>query len=146
MLLLTREARARLAGCGYPVPSDSTQSITSAHPGASYLWEHPDIVARCVDVFLHNGVSAYVETCRMLGAADLRESLPRMSMPAAIVVGDEDYATPVAMAEALHRALAGSTLRVLQGARHLTPLEAPDAIAEELIVLLKRAKDRVEKP
>ena len=44
--LLTRETRTRLAGCGYPVPSDSTPSITAAHPGSSYLWEHPDVVAQ----------------------------------------------------------------------------------------------------
>jgi len=86
-----------------------------------------------------------VETCRMLGAADLRASLPAMTMPTAIVVGEEDYATPVAMAEAMHRSIEGSTLTVLKGARHLTPLEVPDAIAGELIALLKRAKDRVEK-
>jgi hypothetical protein len=46
VLLLTREARARLAGCGYPVTSDSAPSITAAHPGSSYLWEHPDVVAQ----------------------------------------------------------------------------------------------------
>ena len=46
VLLLTREARTRLAGCGYPVPSDSAPSITAAHPGSSYLWEHPDVVAQ----------------------------------------------------------------------------------------------------
>jgi len=86
-----------------------------------------------------------VETCTMLGAADLRAALPGMTMPAAIVVGEEDYATPVAMAEVMNRGIKGSTLTVLKGARHLTPLEAPDAIAEELIVLLKRAKDRSEK-
>lgn len=46
VLLLTREARARLAGCGYPVSGDTTPSITAVHPGASYLWEHPDVVAQ----------------------------------------------------------------------------------------------------
>jgi pimeloyl-ACP methyl ester carboxylesterase len=46
----------------------------------------------------------------------------------------------------MNRGIKDSTLTVLKGARHLTPLEAPDAIAEELIVLLKRAKDRLEKP
>jgi hypothetical protein len=46
ILLLTREARARLAGCGYPVPTDSAPSITTEHPGSSYLWEHPDVVAQ----------------------------------------------------------------------------------------------------
>ena len=46
-------------------------------------------------------------------------------MPTAVVVGEEDYATPVAMAEALHRGIAGSTLTVLRRRRHLTPLEQP---------------------
>jgi hypothetical protein len=46
VLLLTHEARSRLAGCGYAVPSDSAPSITATHPGASYLWEHPDVVAQ----------------------------------------------------------------------------------------------------
>ena len=65
-----------------------------------------------------------------------------MTMPAAIVVGDEDYATPVAMAEALQRGIKGSTLTVLKGARHLTPLEAPGPIADELGALMKRANKR----
>ena len=51
----------------------------------------------------------------MLGAADLRAALPGMTMPTAIVVGEEDYATPVAMAEAMQRAIKGSTLTVLNG-------------------------------
>ena len=82
----------------------------------------------------------------MLGAADLRGALPSMKMPTAIVVGEEDYATPVAMAEALYHCIQGSTLTVLKSARHLTPLDAPDSLAGELIALLKRAKDRAEKP
>jgi len=43
--LLTRETRARLAGCGFPSPGDSAPSITAEHPGSSYLWEHADEVA-----------------------------------------------------------------------------------------------------
>ena len=66
-------------------------------------------------MFLRNEVPAYVETCKMLGAADLRAALPAMTMPAAVVVGEEDYATPVAMAEALQRGIKGSTLTVLEG-------------------------------
>jgi hypothetical protein len=46
IVLLTREARARLASCGYPAPADSAPSITAEHPGSSYLWEHSDEVAK----------------------------------------------------------------------------------------------------
>ena len=106
--------------------------------GERFRAARTDVVKDSVDVFLRNDVAAYVETCRMLGAADLRAALPGMTMPTAIVVGDEDYATPVAMAEVLHRAIKGSTLTVLKGARHLTPLEVPDLIVGELSALAKR--------
>jgi len=41
------------------------------------------------------------------------------------------------MGRALHHAIADSTFTVLQGARHLTPLEVPDRIAAELERLLE---------
>jgi 3-oxoadipate enol-lactonase len=44
------------------------------------------------------------------------------------------------MAQARQSSIAGSTLTVLAGARHLTPLEAPDRIADELRALAERAK------
>jgi 3-oxoadipate enol-lactonase len=97
---------------------------------------HPDVVARCVATFLKNDVHAYAETCRMLGAADLRGVLPGIEVPTAVIVGEEDYATPVAMAQELHRGIRGATLSVLQGARHLTPLERPAEIAAQLRRLL----------
>jgi 3-oxoadipate enol-lactonase len=110
--------------------------------GDRFRADHPDAVRASVDVFVKNDVQAYVETCRMLGAADIRAALPGFTMPAAIVVGDEDYATPVAMAQALHHAIKGSTLTVLKGARHLTPLEVPDRIADELLALAARRSQR----
>jgi len=48
------------------------------------------------------------------------------------VVGEEDYATPIAMAETLHGGIAGSTLTILPGARHLTAIEDPERIASVL--------------
>jgi 3-oxoadipate enol-lactonase len=59
-------------------------------------------------------------------------------MPTAIVVGEEDYATPVAMARQLHEAIPHSTLTILSKARHLTPIEQPDAIADVVFQLLQQ--------
>jgi 3-oxoadipate enol-lactonase len=69
-------------------------------------------------------------------------ALPGLNMPARIVVGEEDYAAPVAMSETLHRGISGSVMSVILGARHLTPLETPDRIVAELSALLKMAKTR----
>ena len=106
--------------------------------GDAFRAEHPEVVQRCVDVFLRNDIAAYGEACRMLGKADMRTALPRLKMPAAVVVGEEDYAAPPAMAEVLHKGIAGSTYTLLSKARHLTPLEHPDTIAAELDRLMAR--------
>jgi 3-oxoadipate enol-lactonase len=108
--------------------------------GDEFRADHPQVVKDCVDTFLRNDVAVYAQTCRMLGACDLRAGLASINVPTAIVVGEEDYATPVAMAKAMHEAIAGSTLTVLPGARHLTPLERPDQIAAELHKLLQRSR------
>ncbi len=102
----------------------------------SFRAEHPDVVDACIEVFLDNEVEAYAQTCRMLGACDLRPQLGAIKVPARIIVGDEDYATPVPMAQTMHAGIAGSTLRIVKGARHLSPLEIPDDIVAELRVLL----------
>jgi 3-oxoadipate enol-lactonase len=107
--------------------------------GDDFRAKNPDVVQHCVDIFLKNDVPAYVEACHMLGRSDLRAALPTLQMPTAVVVGEEDYAAPVAMARAQHDGIAGSTLTVLPKARHLTPLEVPDIIAAELDRLLARA-------
>jgi 3-oxoadipate enol-lactonase len=97
------------------------------------------VVQACVDTFVGNDVPAYVETCHMLGSANKTNELGTVRAPTAVIVGSEDYATPVAMAKTLHKGIAGSTLTVIEGARHLTPLEVPDRIADELRTLLGRA-------
>lgn len=90
-------------------------------------------------VFLRNRVDGYMASCRMLGAFDGRALLGAIRAPTWVVVGEEDYAAPVAMAQALHDGISGSSLEILQGARHLTPLEAPDRIAQGLLDLSARA-------
>jgi 3-oxoadipate enol-lactonase len=105
--------------------------------GDAFRASHPGVVKQCVDVFLRNDVKAYAETCRMLGSADKRAALADFRLPTAVVVGEEDYATPIAMAQALHDGIAGSTFAILKGARHLTPLEQPERIAAELERLLQ---------
>jgi 3-oxoadipate enol-lactonase len=105
----------------------------------SFREKNPAIVDRAIDVFLANDVRCYAETCRMLGAADKREALKNFRMTCAILVGSEDYATPVAMARVLEAGIAGSSLEVIENARHLTPLEVPEAIARKIVTLIKAA-------
>jgi 3-oxoadipate enol-lactonase len=100
----------------------------------------PELVQRCIDVFLSNDIEGYVATCRMLGHFDGRSLLGDIRVPTRVLVGDEDYAAPVAMAQAMHEGIAGSRLLVIPGARHLTPLEVPDIVAASLLELCSEAR------
>ncbi|CAN0231563.1 unnamed protein product, partial [Chrysoparadoxa australica] len=108
--------------------------------GDAFRDARPEVVESAIEVFLANDVAAYAETCRMLGRSDQRAALAGFSMPVEIVVGEEDYATPPAMAQAMHEGIADSNLSVLPGMRHFTPLEAPEVIAAHLGTLAGKVK------
>jgi len=101
--------------------------------------DHPELVSRATEIFLANDFDCYAESCALLGDADLRPYLQTFRMPVAIMVGEEDQATPTEMARQLHEAIPHSTLTVLPGARHLTPIECPDQISSQLLTLLRRS-------
>ncbi len=107
----------------------------------AFRQQHPDIVASATAAFLQNDFDCYAASCALLGDADLRPYLPSVRVPAVVVVGEEDFATPVAMARQLHEALPQSTLTIVPGGRHLTPLECPVPIAERIRTVLPRAPD-----
>lgn len=102
---------------------------------ATFLAEHSDVVDRTLEVFLANDFDCYARSCALLGDADLRQHLPRLAMPVSVVVGEDDQATPPAMARAIHEAVPHSTLAILDHARHLTPIECPAPIADALLKL-----------
>jgi 3-oxoadipate enol-lactonase len=105
----------------------------------SFRESHPDIANQMMQIFLANTAECYQATCEMLGNADLRAALPGFRMPVSVIVGEDDYATPVAMAEFLHENIANSTLTVIPGARHTTPAECPKEIAAFLTDLVGKS-------
>lgn len=105
-----------------------------------FLAQHPDVYERCKAVFLKNDIATYRAACAMLGHADFRESLSRINVPAAVFVGEDDYATPVEMGRYLAGHLPNASLTVLPGARHFTPHEAPQPIAAGIAALARSHK------
>jgi pimeloyl-ACP methyl ester carboxylesterase len=75
----------------------------------------------------------------MLGAFDVRDSLNDINLPTAIIVGEEDYATPVEMAQQMHANIKNSTLKIIPKARHLTPIECSEEINVNLAALIAKA-------
>ncbi len=96
----------------------------------------PPSLQQAVAIFTANAPENFLEICRMLGNADCHALLAGISAPTAVIVGEEDYATPVAAAQHLAANISGATLHILPKMRHFTVLECPGLVAEKLAEIL----------
>lgn len=129
-----RAAKARREGLGALIPFQLTRWF-----GDAFREREPELMERLQAVFTANDPEAYEATCAMLGATDLRASAPAVPRPAAVLVGEDDLATPPAMAQALADLIGDGPATVVPGTRHLTPLENPEAVAAALAALARRS-------
>jgi pimeloyl-ACP methyl ester carboxylesterase len=73
---------------------------------------------------------------------DSTATLSTIDVLTLIVVGEDDVLTPVADAEAMHRAIYGSRLQVLARAGHVSNVERPTAfnhVLSEFLATVKHA-------
>lgn len=74
---------------------------------------------------------------------DVSEELVGVTTPTIVVIGDRDQVEHEApLREAFARFLPQATFRVLEGVGHLSPLQAPDAVADACLALLERLRSR----
>jgi 3-oxoadipate enol-lactonase len=99
----------------------------------------PDVAQRTAEIFVRSDVTAYAALCGMLGAFDGRAYLTGFDMPVEVLVGEDDYATPLDMSQELEASIPGAHLTVVPGVRHLTILEVPDRVATLVRTLILRS-------
>ena len=64
--------------------------------------------------------------------ADSTATLSTIEVPTLVLVGRQDSLTPPSAAESMAKAIPGATLQVLEGAGHLSNLDAPEAFTAAL--------------
>lgn len=73
-------------------------------------------------------------TCgQAIKAHDVLDQLRSMSVPTLVVGADKDLSFPFEHPRALHEAISGSQLVMLDNAGHMAPIQVPDAFAEALV-------------
>jgi pimeloyl-ACP methyl ester carboxylesterase len=98
-----------------------------------------DVRIELVQMSVRVGAKTYVRQNRAVTArGDLREVLPRITIPTAVIVGREDQMTPVALSQEIHALTPGSTFHAIPDCGHLPPIEKPDVLA----ALLKQLHHR----
>jgi pimeloyl-ACP methyl ester carboxylesterase len=102
-----------------------------------YALTASDVRLELVQMSVRVGAKTYVRQNRaVMARGDLREVLPKIAVPTAIVVGRDDQMTPVALSQDIHSLTRGSTFHVIPN--HLPPIEKPEVMAALLKGLLAR--------
>jgi 3-oxoadipate enol-lactonase len=91
---------------------------------------HPEIVERVGKQFLATNPQGYIGCCDAIRALDYSSALPQVTAPTLVIAGGKDAGTPVAMSEAIARAIPGAKLAVIAGAAHLSAVEDPATFNE----------------
>lgn len=91
-----------------------------------YLAAHPDEAEERRAVLLRTDPQAFVTACRALIGLDYAGEVADIRNRTCVVVGEDDAATPPAMAEELAGAIPGASLVRLPGLAHAPQLQDPD--------------------
>jgi pimeloyl-ACP methyl ester carboxylesterase len=78
-----------------------------------------------------------VNDVRAARAMDLTEQASGLEVPTLVLAGSHDRLTPPALAERLSALIRGSRLRIVDGAGHMVPLEAPQWVNREIAAFVE---------
>jgi 3-oxoadipate enol-lactonase len=97
---------------------------------------HPALMAGRRAAFLRTDEGVFRAACAQLAELDLRGELHKVKVPALVLVGEQDEATPPPMSHELAALLPDARLKIIPGCAHVPQLQAPkvflDAIADFL--------------
>jgi 3-oxoadipate enol-lactonase len=97
---------------------------------------HPELMAERRAAFLRTDEEVFRAACAQLAELDLRGALHTVKVPALVLVGEQDEATPPPMSHELAAGLPDVRLKIIAGCAHVPQLQAPkvflDAIADFL--------------
>ena len=136
---LAQKAYRRAANLAVGALGDFRKLAERSLPSLLHPDAPQDVRDEMVEMSVRVGPEAYVRQNRAVAARkDLRPVLAGIAVPTAVIVGEEDRLTPLAMSQEIHALVPGSTLHVIPDCRHLPPIEAPDAMAALLAKWLER--------
>ncbi len=89
-------------------------------------------------MLLRTDPEGYAAAAEAIAAADLSARTAALRLPALVLVGDQDQATPLASAQALASAIPGAELQVIADAAHIPTFEQAARVTEAMRGFLDR--------
>lgn len=139
----TPEARAGRTAMIEMVERDGMSAVAELMStrllGPTTINTRPEVVSEVREIILEQSAETIVTALRGMAARpDSTPLLAEISVPAIVVVGDQDPTVSVDEARAMSDAISGCELAVIEGAGHLPSLEDPVAFGAALQSLVAR--------
>ena len=133
-----RERIAAVAETG----GDWSAGMVDGLLGSTTRRTRPDLVARVEETLAAASPTTVAWAQRAMAArSDTRGALAMLTAPVAVIMGEEDTMSPLPEQELILEAVPHARWVPVPGAGHLTPLEAPEAVAAVLMGLAARQGD-----
>jgi 3-oxoadipate enol-lactonase len=98
----------------------------------------PHVVGKIMDIATVQSTEGITSALHALrDRPDARPWLASISVPAAVIVGEDDTLTPVTMAQTLVDGIPHSQFAVIESAGHLSNLEQPDSFNETVLEFVR---------
>src|ERR1700759_2669816 len=101
---------------------------------------NPQLMADRRAAFLRTDEGVFRAACAQLAELDLRPELLKVTVPALVLVGEQDEATPPPMSHELAALLPDARLKIITGCAHVPQLQAPDVFLETIADFLPAAQ------
>jgi 3-oxoadipate enol-lactonase len=155
--------RLVLVGCGVAFPDDAKPAfagmieavqnggMSAVTPTAlrriftdSYLDRHPLQAEERSRVLAATDPRAFITACRALQHLDFSDRVGDVEVPTLIIVGEDDQATPPALARTLHDSLPNSELVTMSGVAHAPQIQDPAGFADVVNNFLEESEQGQE--
>jgi sigma-B regulation protein RsbQ len=100
--------------------------------------EQPQLGAELTNSFCRTDPDIAKHFARVTFLSDHRADLPRITTPTLILQCSDDLIAPVSVGEYMHRAIAGSTLHIIDNVGHCPHLSSPSASVDAVDAFLRR--------
>lgn len=102
-----------------------------------FLKLNPPMLTLIKEDFLATSAEGYIGCASAIRRLNYLERLSEVHLPALIIVGEDDPATPVSASQAMHERIRNSKLAILPSARHLSNVEQAESFNSHLLGFLR---------
>jgi 3-oxoadipate enol-lactonase len=94
--------------------------------------QHADLMRDRREAFLRTDREVFCAACDALAELDLRPELGQVKVPALVLVGEHDEATPPPMSHELAALLPDARLKIIAGCAHVPQLQSPEMFLDAI--------------